>query len=248
MKKQWYKKWWVWVLLGILTIGIIGGVVDGYIEDSYIEDLKDSQKQEEQLENTDNILQEETNENNNTDTSITDTSAENLKLAPVEFMVVSYDQDFLGGNTVLVWIKNLTNKNISWVEYTLCFYNIKNELLYDTLRGYDSMTWYDGPIAPGERISINGGTFYNSHYKKYSVEKIIIHYEDSTEELITPQNIILYETIIVTPETFMVYTSTTAASYHLEGCDYYLNNNYDIEISLSEAWELGKVKCPHCLP
>ena len=227
-KKKWYKKWWIWILLSILTIGIIGGTVK--------ENTLDNNPVEKPII--------ESTENN----AMADRAPDVLKSAPIEFMVVSYDQDFLGGNTILVWIKNLTFKNISWVEYTLCFYNIKGELLCDTLRGYDSMTWYDGPIAPNERISINGGTFYNSHFRKTAVARILIHYEDNTEELITHQDLVLYETIIVSPETFMVYTSKNAASYHTEGCDHYLNNDYDMEVSLFKAWELGKVKCQHCLP
>lgn len=171
-----------------------------------------------------------------------------IKAAPVEFVIVERYEDFLGGNTITVWIKNLTNKTIAWVEYTLSFYDVKGEPLYDYICGVSSMTWYDGPIRPDERISIASEIFHESNVKYVVVDKITICYEDGVEEVITQSDLTAYTQIIFNSDEFMVWTSANAASYHVKGCNYYINNNYDIELSMSEACAQGKSKCPHCLP
>lgn len=171
-----------------------------------------------------------------------------LKAAPIEFVIAKWHKDFLGGNTITVWVKNLTNKTITWIEYTLSFYNVKGELLYDDIRVWPSMTWYDGPILPGERFGIDGGIFYDSNAKSVVVDKIIIHYEDDSEEVITQRDLTAYTPIIFNSKEFTVWTSQHAASYHTHECTYYKNNSYDLELTLSEAQAQGKSKCPYCLP
>jgi hypothetical protein len=186
------------------------------------------------------------------ETTIEETVIEEEKTlfrAPVEFTVIEYNQDYLGGNTIRVSIKNLTNKKIKWVEYTLAFFNIKGELLSDDIRGWITMSWYDGPISPGDRIEINGGTFYNSHFQgDYLVDKILIHYEDDTEELINQSNLNTYENIIFNSQDNMVWTSESAASYHTENCEYRYRNACNIQLTIKEAKEKGKARCSFCWP
>ena len=172
-----------------------------------------------------------------------------IKPAPIKLIYVSWEQDCVGGNSIRMVIENLTNKNISWVEYTLSLKNIKGELLKDSIRGWTSIAWYDGPIAPGGHIEINGGTFYNYNFKgSIQVNNILIHYEDGTEEEINFRNIEDYQPIIYNSNDSIVYTGEHSPSYHTKDCRLHEYNTYNLEMTIAEARALGKDRCVYCNP
>lgn len=169
--------------------------------------------------------------------------------APIKFTYVDYYQDYAHGNYVRVSIKNLTDTNIAWVEYSLVLLNVKGEILQDDIRGWTVVSWYDGPISPGESIEINGGPFYNSYFNgSIDVKSITIHYQNGVEEKIDFRSFDNYEQIIFNAKDSIVYTSEHSASYHTNECKYKEMNKCNLEMTIEDARKMGKDRCQFCLP
>lgn len=177
--------------------------------------------------------------------------------APIEFVIISWDQDIAGGNTVLVSVKNLTNKQIKWIDFTLAFWNIKGELLKDTIRGWTHVSWYNGPVAAnGGRKEWNVGTFYNGNFKgDVAPTKFIIHFEDDTE--ITVE---LSEILEKYDQPLFYYTTKQTKVLGYKYHPYYHDlsgtcikiskngpNNFT-EMTIGEAEALYLERCPECKP
>jgi hypothetical protein len=172
-----------------------------------------------------------------------------IKPAPIKLTYVSWEQDYVGGNSIRMVVENLTDKDMAWVEYTLGLYNVKGELLKDEIRGWATVSWYDGPIAPGEHIEINGGTFYNGNFKgSIQVHKITIQYKDGTKEEIFASQFENYEQLLYSSKNSIVYTGKYSATYHTKDCQLHEHNTYDLEMTISEAQKLGKDRCSYCNP
>ena len=200
---------------------------------------------------TDFLTTTETTELINTITSTETTEIVTTpQTAPIRFSVLGYTQNYLGGNSIHVSIKNVTDVEIIGVQYTLAFYNFKGELLYDDIRwNCSSLMWTTGNIKPGETIEINGGTFYNSQFHgKYKILKIEIGYADGTLDFIDWQNLTEYEQFCFSDDEIYVWYGTYSACYHTEDCQYREINHANIQSTLTEARALEKSQCTFCIP
>ena len=171
------------------------------------------------------------------------------KIAPLEITLIEYSQDFLGGNELRLSTKNLTQREIKWIEFTFSFLNLKDELLKDEIRGWVSIKWLDGPIKPGERIEGLYGTFYNPQFKgKAILTELTIQYSSGEKEYIYMNDFLSYENIYFVSGDNIVWYSEYSASYHTENCEYRALNHCNLGNTIYEAKKLGKVRCSFCKP
>ena len=174
------------------------------------------------------------------------------QIAPIDLIVIEYEQNCAGGNAVLITAINKTNETIAWVQYDLYFLNVKGEILLDDIRGWCKMSIYHGPIEPYERIEIkNANLFYNFAFRgHYAIDNIIIHYKNGTEKIITLQDFNKYEPFIFNSGNNLVICGKYHPYYHIEGCSKLEKNRIlcDLVITIKEARDMEIIRCPECLP
>ena len=178
--------------------------------------------------------------------------------APIEFFLVSHEQDCVGGNTLQISIKNLTDTKIEWIDFTMIFLNVKGEILKDTIRRWSEVSWYDGPIDSNEVKHITCGIFYNSNFKGNAAPiQIIIHFINGAEIKVELNDILekYDKPLFYYSASSKVLVNTTWYYYHVISgdCEYYKdiqkeNNILFEEMTIAKALSLGKARCPECMP
>lgn len=242
IKKPWYKKIWIWIIIFIFILGAVGSTAEEEENDMSVSTTATNPTQESIFQTSPPVA---------TSTSIPTTS--HIKQpSPIELYVIEYNQDWVGGNSVLITAINKTNKTIAWIQYDLYFLNVKGKILIDDIRGWYKMSIYHGPIDPYGRIEIkNAELFYNyGFHGRYAIDNVIIHYEDGVEEIISIRDLDKYESFIFTSGDNLVICGKHHPYYHIEGCSKLeKNKNFcDLVITINEAKDMGITRCPECLP
>lgn len=121
--------------------------------------------------------------------------------APILFSMSTYEIDYLGGITLNVNIKNLTNKQVKYYTYQLSLYNgVGDKISSDMYNGNKdgSMVWtITGPVAANGSISQKAIGFYNHNFKgTYSLDAIKIEFMDGQTVVINSSNINEYENLV----------------------------------------------------
>lgn len=121
--------------------------------------------------------------------------------APLLFSMSTYEIDYLGGITLNVNIKNLTNKQVKYYTYQLSLYNgVGDKISSDMYNGNKdgSMVWtITGPVVANGSVSQRAIGFYNHNFKgTYSLDAIKIEFMDGQTILINSSNMSSYEKLI----------------------------------------------------
>lgn len=121
--------------------------------------------------------------------------------APILFSMNTYEIDYLGGITLNVNIKNLTNKQVKYYTYQLSLYNgVGDKISSDMYNGNKdgSMVWtITGPVAANGNVSQKAIGFYNNNFKgTYSLDAIKIEFMDGQTILINSSNMNQYEKLV----------------------------------------------------
>lgn len=121
--------------------------------------------------------------------------------APILFSMSTYEIDYLGGITLNVNIKNLTNKQVKYYTYQLSLYNgVGDKISSDMYNGNKdgSMAWtITGPVAANGSVNQRAIGFYNYNFKgTYSLDAIKIEFMDGQTVVINSSNINEYENLV----------------------------------------------------
>ena len=113
----------------------------------------------------------------------------------------TYEIDYLGGITLNVNIKNLTNKQVKYYTYQLSLYNgVGDKISSDMYNGNKdgSMVWtITGPVTANGSVNQRAIGFYNYNFKgTYSLDAIKIEFMDGQTIIINSSNINEYENLV----------------------------------------------------
>ena len=192
------KKILIFIVL-LLVIAFFGtamviGIYEGITGKNVISESSNSITIETTTDNNTSASSKATSIKSSTTTTLTQKTLN----APIQFSVLGYDQDYVGGNSVKVRIKNTSEKDIKYVYYTLSFYNSVGDPICDTIRGWYTMRWeVVGPIKPGHTTDFYGGIFYNQQFQgQYGITQFEIVYMDNSKITISASDFSKYNELL----------------------------------------------------
>ena len=118
-----------------------------------------------------------------------------IKDFPITINYLYYEQDFLGGNTIVCSFTNNTDKIIKYINFSFCCFNNVGDIIKCNIRNSDIFSYQiTGPI--NGNITTNKYRFlslYNSDFNgTIRINNISIIYMDDTTETITLDNLKYY--------------------------------------------------------
>ena len=224
IKKPWYKKWWIWVILGILSFGVFVNAVDGTEttpanNSSTIIDQEEDNQLSNKTDSTDKNKEDtyitcqhiyeaiDTIEQSflNPKTTIykckscndTKNITEGNKISPVTFEFDSYEIDFLGGIEVNFNITNNTNKEIKYINFSIKYKNAVGDYIKSEISGKEIADYeVTGPIASNTMIKFSDKNFYNENFNgEISLVTFTVTFMDNSSICINFRNINEYDNI-----------------------------------------------------
>lgn len=178
VKKPWYKRVWVWILIIFFIIGCIGNAAEegAAVNTSPTEiaevTIKEttSPTETQHIHNIESTIFEATYLNgkyqiNKCTTCDFEEQIELSKcLLPIQFVYNYYEVDYVGGVTLDFTVKNLTDKPIKYIDFDITFYNAVGDAIRCDIDWQYTHHWkITGPIE--DSVKFRPGGFYNGTFK-----------------------------------------------------------------------------------